>query len=117
VRRLVVLLLLAALVAGGALAAATLSILGDDTPAVGQAAREARDRVAGTAREGADRARDRVERAAPAPSVRKARCPRDAEGRVPRGARADRLRRAGRPRRVTGTCTSSWPTGPSPLPG
>jgi hypothetical protein len=80
VRRLVVLLLLAALVAGGGLAAATLSILGDDTPAVSQAAREVRDRVAGTAREGADRARERVERAAPAPTVRKARCPADAEG-------------------------------------
>ena len=80
-RRLVVLLLLAALVAGAGLTAATLAVSRDgEVPGAARAAQEARDRIAGRAREEAGRVRERVERTRDAPDVRMARCPAGAEG-------------------------------------
>ncbi len=79
-RRLVLLLLVAAVAVGTGFAVASVAILRDDVPpAVTQAAREASDRVAAKARDGAARAADEVAPRRRTPAIRKARCPEGAE--------------------------------------
>ncbi len=79
-RRLVLLILLAALAVGTGFAVASVALLRDDVPpAVTQAAREARDEVAGRARDGVAAAADRVAPGREAPRVPMARCPEGAE--------------------------------------